>query len=52
MTTKHFALRIQDEKTFIKLDKSARDKRLSVNSLINNLIDDHLKKVEKKLVKN
>ena len=48
---KHFALRIDDKGIFKDLEKEAKQKRLSVNSLINNVLDENRKKFKNSLVK-
>jgi hypothetical protein len=44
---KHFPLRIMDEKIYEQLQKEAKVKYISVNTLINNLLENSLKKPKK-----
>lgn len=44
---KKFVLRITDEKLYAKLEKDALKKRWSVNTLINSILEEYLKKIPK-----
>ena len=48
--TKHFPLRITDKKLYPFLEKEAKSKKWSVNSLINSILEDYEKKKKKELV--
>jgi hypothetical protein len=48
--TKNFPLRIIDHKIYPLLEKKAKEKRWSVNTLINSILEDSLKKNKKDLV--
>jgi predicted HicB family RNase H-like nuclease len=48
---KKFLLRVQDNKTYTQLEKLAKEKRWSVNTLINSILEDAVKKDKKKLAK-
>lgn len=52
MKTKDYLLRITDSKTFPALERLAREKRWSVNTLINSILEDAVKKDVKKPKKN
>ena len=41
---KNFPLRIKDEKVYIRLERAARANYISVNTLINAILEDSLKK--------
>lgn len=49
---KHFPLRIIDKKTYTALEKEAKANKRSVNTLINIILEEHTKKVQKKPAEN
>lgn len=49
---KKFPLRITNEKTYPYLEREAKKQKWSINTLINSIIEESIKKDKKKLVKN
>lgn len=49
--SKQFPLRILNEKTYPALEKAARERYTSVNSLINSILEEGIKKIKKSPVK-
>ena len=49
-TTKNFPLRILDKKLYTSLEKEAKLRKWSVNTLINSILEESLKKGKKDLV--